>query len=92
MTLKEFFQKARRRRWTVEWIGGKVTCRSGFCPLGAVAKIRRADGTFEYRPHWETAARILGLRGNDADRIVRGADYPRSRERDWLLKNLGVRP
>lgn len=91
MTLKEFFAKARRgRRWSIEW-NGNVSCRGGFCPLGAVAKIRRADGSFEKRPHWETAARILGLRENDADRVLRGSDYARSKQRKWLLKNLGLR-
>jgi hypothetical protein len=92
MTLREFFQKARRaRKWEVVQFG-EVRCEQGFCPLGAVARLRDPESrVWEFLPEPEIAAARLGLRVEYAAKIAGAADNEASPDRPWLLKNLGVR-
>lgn len=98
MTIKEFFEKARRgRTWQVVRFEGlsEVRCEEGYCPLGAVARLKakktRWVGPYMRKePAPRAAAEKLGLSIAWAWRVARAADSAKSKDRPWLLKNLGI--
>ena len=90
MTLKEFFAKARRGR---KWYGNPgqvVVCDQGFCPLGAVITSDAMGIRYARPPIGAHEVRALKLPKGAARKIANAADFPRSKNRRWLLKNLGV--
>jgi hypothetical protein len=85
MTQKEFWRLARMgRTWRVTCFG--VRCVNGACPLAVVLD---PEATGVCGPN--NAAKVLCLPPSFTNRVARGADYPDTPDRRWLLKNLGMR-
>jgi hypothetical protein len=88
MTQKEFWRLARNKRvWRIN-LGGLVRCESGLCPLATV--VMALGQVTSAVPPVSAAARILELPWDFARRVAGAADSPRSSNRLWLLKHLGV--
>jgi hypothetical protein len=85
MTLEKFFLRVRRGRiWSVDPFG-RVRCQDGRCPLGAF------DDDLAPVPSFRGAAKMLGLSVPMARKIAWAADNGSSKDRLWLLKNLGIK-